>query len=161
MGSGKSTIGKKLSTLLNYSFIDLDEYIEQKTKKSIDTIFETESENYFRKLESECLNEIISNTEKKIISLGGGTVCFNNNLAFIKKSGSLIYIQLSANLLAQRIEEGTPHRPLMKNYKGIELIFQVEKMLQERKNYYEQAHITVNGLNLTAQLLHQKLIELS
>ena len=83
MGSGKSTIGKKLSEVLMYNFIDLDDYITKRESLSIQDIFETKGEIYFRKKETEYLMEVLWEESNIILSLGGGTPCYGNNLKII------------------------------------------------------------------------------
>ncbi len=157
MGSGKTTAGKALATLLKTRFIDLDEFIEKKEGRDIPTIFEEEGEAKFREIETKRLQEILKLKDPHVISLGGGTVCFNDNLELIKKQGTLLYIDLPVNVLAERIKESKFTRPLLKNLSSEELINNIEEILTERKKFYEQAHILINGLNLTPQLILQKL----
>jgi len=158
MGSGKTTAGKLLAPLLKTRFIDLDEYLEKKENRGIPEIFEAEGEAKFRELETKYLSEILKLKDPHVISLGGGTVCFNTNLEVIKKNGILCYIELPAPALAERIKESKTTRPLLKNLSTEELIKNIEEILSVRKQFYEQAHISVNGLNLTPQLIRQKLI---
>lgn len=160
MGSGKSTLGKKTAALLNCHFIDLDVIIEQKANKPISRIFEEEGENKFRELESICLSEAIKQ-DPCVISLGGGTVCFNNNLELIKRSGILIYIQLPSKVLADRIAASKEKRPLLDNLHEQERLSTIEQLLEKRKPFYEQAHITLNGLNLNPQLIQSSFFDYS
>jgi len=157
MGSGKTTAGKKLATSLKTRFIDLDEFIEKKQGRTIPEIFEQEGEAKFREIESACLAEILRLKDPHVFSLGGGTVCFNDNLETIKKNGDLVYIELPPTVLAERIRESKTTRPVLKNLSEEELLKNIEEILSERKKFYEQAHFTVNGLNLTPQLIQQKL----
>ena len=159
MGSGKSTIGKKLAKLYKVNFVDLDQYIEQKEKLSVQSLFENFGEEAFRKMEKKCLDEVLINEKNTVIALGGGTICFENNLGNIKKNGLLIYIELPAVALAQRLEKSKVKRPLLKNYKGDELVSFVANKLDERKEYYHKAHIVVPGISLTPQFLQQKISE--
>lgn len=158
MGSGKTTAGKKLAPILKTRFIDLDEYIEKKENRSIPVIFEEEGEAKFREIETRCLGEVIKLKEPHVISLGGGTICFNSNLETIKQKGLLIYIELPVEELAERIKESKTTRPLLKTLSDEELIKNIDEILHERKKYYEQAHVIINGLNLTPQLLQQKIL---
>jgi len=105
------------------------------------------------------LEEIIAKEKNTVIALGGGTICFENNLVKIKKNGLLIYIELPAIALAQRLEGSKIKRPLLKNYKGEELVSFVNAKLHERNEYYHQAHIIIPGLSLTPQILQQKISE--
>lgn len=159
MGSGKTTAGKKLAKLLKINFIDLDNYIEQKEKLSVQSLFENFGEPAFRKMEQVSLNELLKLKSKAVIALGGGTICYNDNLQKIKKIGLLIYIDLPPIALAQRLEKSKVKRPLLKNLKGEELVKFVTDKLEERKSYYVQSHITISGISLTPQLLQQKISE--
>ncbi|MBA2613178.1 MAG: shikimate kinase [Bacteroidetes bacterium] len=159
MGSGKTTIGKKLAKSLRCDFVDLDDYIEKKERLTIQTLFENFGEATFRKIEQTCLNELLSLDSVGVVSLGGGTICYENNLEKIKKSGTLIYLELPAVTLMQRLEKSMNKRPLLKNLKGEELLTFINNKLSERQNFYNKAHITISGLNLTAQMLQQKIID--
>jgi shikimate kinase len=159
MGCGKSTHGKKMASLLKYSFIDLDKYIQEKENKSIQFIFENEGEEEFRKLETRYLKEVTRNKQNSVIALGGGTVCFNNNLELVKKSGILVYIRMPARALAERLLNSTQKRPLLKNILPAELPDFIEKKLGERNPFYLQADIIVDGVNLNYLQLHQSLLE--
>lgn len=159
MGSGKTTLGKKLAQLLRINFVDLDKYIEQKCNKSISQLFIQEGEEAFRIIEQQCLIEVLNNHQRSVISLGGGTVCFFDNLDKVKQSGLLIYLQLPAKVLAERIKKSKTIRPLLQNLKADELITTIDTKLKNRQSFYEQAHIITNGLNLTAQLLQHNIIE--
>jgi shikimate kinase len=158
MGSGKTTAGKKLAPLFKTRFIDLDDYIEKRENRTIPAIFEEEGEAGFRKIETNCLAEILRLKEPHVISLGGGTVCFNSNLEVIKQNGILIYIELPVSVLADRIQQSKTTRPLLKSLSRTELLKNIEEILGERKKFYEQAHILVNGINLTPQLIYQKIL---
>ncbi|WP_296386838.1 shikimate kinase, partial [Winogradskyella sp.] len=80
MGSGKSTIGRELATVLNYSFLDLDDYIVDKEKASVSNIFKTKGEIYFRKKETEYLKELTDSSQHLVLALGGGTPCYGKNI---------------------------------------------------------------------------------
>jgi len=158
MGSGKTTAGKSLATLLKTRFIDLDEYLEKKEARTIPEIFEQEGEEKFRELEKKYLSEILKLKDPHVISLGGGTICFFDNLETVKKNGQLVYIDLAVSIIADRIKESNFTRPLLKNLSTEELTKNIEEILTVRKPFYEQAHIIVNGLNLTPNLIQQKLL---
>lgn len=158
MGSGKTTIGKKLASAMNVQFIDLDHYIEEKEKMSVAEIFEKKGESIFRETETHYLEELLERSEPLVVGLGGGTVCFNSNLEKIKKKGTLVYIQLPPKALAERISQSKTERPLVKGLNKEKLLLFVEQKLNERKNFYESAHIIVNGLNLNPQALYQSIV---
>ncbi len=158
MGSGKSLAGRKMAALAGLAFIDLDVYIERQTHKSVQQIFDNSGERAFRAMESEALTQVLA-LPPAVIALGGGTVCFNNNLQLAKQAGCLVYIQLPALALANRLKKSKNKRPLLKNTAEEELPKKIESLLAERKKFYEQAHITVNGLNLTPQSLYNQVLE--
>ena len=104
MASGKSTIGKEVSKKLDMNFIDLDVYISEQEKKSISEIFKIKGEIYFRKIENLYLKELLNNEGDFVLSLGGGTPCYANNMELIQSSkAKSIYIQASIPTLVTRL----------------------------------------------------------
>lgn len=158
MGSGKSLLGRKLAGLLKKEFLDLDHYIEAGEQRSIADIFQEAGEASFRNMESLYLQRAMS-LPAAVISLGGGTVCFNNNLAAIKNAGLLVYIELNAAALADRLKNTGQTRPLLKGLSGEAMTQRIAELLEQRKEFYVQAHLRVQGLNLTALALKQKISE--
>jgi shikimate kinase len=148
MGSGKSTHGKKLASLLKLDFLDLDEFIVSKYHLSIDELFEQKGESEFRNIESKELNAIINLDKAMVVSLGGGTPCFNNNIELIKNTGLLVYIQMDAKSLTNRLINAKSSRPLIKNKSNDELLIFISESLKNREIYYKQAQIIINGINL-------------
>jgi len=147
MGSGKSSVGKKLSEVLNYEYLDLDGYIEQCEGKSITELFKTKGEIYFRKVESHYLKEIISMKSKTIISLGGGTPCYGNNMDLIKNSNNTtsIYLKTSIANLSDRLFLEKEKRPLISHLKDKEELKEfIGKHLFERSAYYNQSDKIIN-----------------
>lgn len=154
MGSGKSTHGRKLARALNVDFVDIDNYIKTKLNKTISEIFEEFGETFFREQETIAINEIInSKKEPAVISLGGGAICFNDNVSLVKKNGLVIYLQTNENVLRQRLMRSKNKRPLIENMSGEEILLFIKAKVKERSVYYEQAHIKVDGLNLTTAAL--------
>lgn len=158
MGSGKSLLGRKLAGLLKKKFVDLDQYIEAGEQNTVAEIFRTQGEAAFRALETAYLERLM-NLQDLVIALGGGTVCFNNNLGKIKAAGFLVYIELNAAALSDRLKKNGQKRPLLKGLSGEAMTQRVAELLEQRKAFYEQAHLVVQGLNLTPQLLEQKISE--
>ena len=146
MGSGKSSVGKKLADVLGFHYFDLDDFIQEKEGKSIKEIFSIKGEVYFRKIESKYLSEIISSSNS-VISLGGGTPCYGNNMQTIKNSEitSSIYLKASLTNLTDRLFLEKNNRPLIAHIedKG-ELQEFIGKHLFERSMYYNQSDITIN-----------------
>ena len=122
MGSGKSTLGRALASAKNISFVDLDAYIAEREKCSVPNIFKNKGEIYFRKKETLYLKELLQKEEDFILSLGGGTPCFGNNMALIKEATSLsIYLKYQPQSLTQRLLQQKDHRPLLAEIKEIDL----------------------------------------
>ena len=148
MASGKSTIGREISKKLDMKFIDLDDYISKREKRSISEIFKVEGEIYFRKIESLYLGEILNSKDSFILSLGGGTPCYSNNMEVILNSeASSIYVKVDIKTLASRLTTEKNKRPLVADLEDDKLIEFVAKHLFERRFFYEQASITVNSEN--------------
>jgi shikimate kinase len=145
MASGKSTIGREISKKLDMKFIDLDDYISKREKRSISEIFKVEGEIYFRRIESLYLGEILNSKDSFILSLGGGTPCYSNNMELILNSeASSIYIKADIKTLASRLTAEKNKRPLVADLEDDKLIEFVAKHLFERRFFYEQASITVH-----------------
>ncbi|HOU99064.1 MAG TPA: shikimate kinase [Bacteroidales bacterium] len=153
MGSGKSTIGNQLARYLNIDFFDLDKYIEKNTRSSIQTIFETEGEEVFRKYESKYLKQIIAASSQSVISTGGGTPCYYDNLQVMQQNGIVIYLKQNTNTLAKRILTSKTKRPLIKNMGEKELLQWIEDKLAERGIYYNQANLIIEAQNINAATL--------
>jgi shikimate kinase len=158
MGSGKSTQGKKLATLLRMRFIDLDKHIQKEENKTIQNIFEIKGERAFRDLETKYIHELIQEKNDKIVSLGGGAVCFNNNIQLLKENGVLVYLQMPALALAERLLKSRQNRPLIKNVAPSDLPNFIESKLNERLQYYQQADITINGIDCKVEELNNQIV---
>lgn len=142
-GSGKSTEGKKLAKALQWTFLDLDTYIETLSGKSINQLFEQHGEAYFRELEHEALLQCSAKT-KHIIACGGGTPAFFNNMEIMLESGLCVYLKASAAFLASRIQQGKRQRPLFFKMNLTQIEKKLEEIQELRTPYYEQAPIQVS-----------------
>ena len=142
MGCGKSTLGKNISTQIGWTFFDLDEYIEKKEGKSISLIFEEQGESYFRKIETICLKELLK-FKSCVISCGGGTPCFNNNMEIITREGASVYIKLSPAVLFDRLTLEKNKRPLIADMDDSKMFTYIQEKLNERKMFYEKAEFIV------------------
>ena len=148
MASGKSLIGENLSHMLNMQFIDFDNYIEKKEDASIHDIFERKGELYFRKIENAYLKELLNETKNTVLSLGGGTPCYGNNMQLIQsfKNNKTVYLNVSVSELSGRLMNDKSKRPLLKYVHSKQDMDEfVGKHLFERLNYYNQADIIVNA----------------
>ena len=145
MASGKTTIGRVLAKNLDYKFIDLDDIIEDGEKNSIQDIFKLKGEIYFRKRESYYLNKVLSNNEKMVLSLGGGTPCYSNNINFLKDSKNVttIFLKSSIKTIVKRLKNEKYTRPLISQIETEELLQEyIGKHLFERIPFYNQADLT-------------------
>ncbi len=146
MGSGKSTVGKLLSKSIGYNSLDLDKVIETDQGLAIREIFEKHGELYFRKLEHQVLKEILKTDDDAIISLGGGTPCYSNNMELFKDKNIItIYLSCSVDELFARLNFNKSKRPLIANMSDNELKEYIGKHLFERSVFYNQAQITINS----------------
>ena len=140
-GVGKSYWGKKIAKSQNLKFIDLDNSIEDKEQRTINKIFESKGEDYFRRIEKDVLYLESITEEDVLISCGGGTPCFHNNIDFMKEKGTVIYLKstpknISSNLKIDQKE--LSNRPLFKNDPN-SVQKRTEELLQKRRKYYEKA----------------------
>lgn len=144
MGSGKTHWGRKLSAKLDLPFFDLDSVIVEQEQGSVADIFTGKGEEYFRYLEKETLERITTEQESFILSCGGGTPCFFNNIEFMKKNGKVIWLNTSIDMLTQRLHRERQTRPLISEVVTDEdLRRYIVKKLSERRMYYQQADVTV------------------
>ncbi len=152
MGSGKTSVGKKLANKLEKQFYDLDRFIEEKEGKSISEIFREIGESGFRELESKYLREL-ANQQNAVIALGGGTPCFSNNMEFIKSNGISIYLKLDESILVGRLRTNKTKRPLIANKTDEEISAFVRETLEQREPFYDQANYVLEGNHPNAKLI--------
>ncbi len=157
MGSGKSTLGKKLANKLNQPFYDLDALIEQKEKKTITEIFEEKGEECFRNIERETLQELTDNNSSFVLALGGGTPCFHDNIEFINANGTSVYLKYNSGILHSRLINAKTERPLVKDKIDDELKQLIVNKLAEREIFYNKAQLIMEGDNLKVEDLISKL----
>ena len=144
MSSGKSTIGKHLADKLFLPFIDLDIYIEKKEKKSVSDIFKNKGEIYFRLIEHKYLKEILISDQKVVLSLGGGTPCYADNMNLINTANAIsFYLQTSIKVLVDRLTKEKDDRPLIASLEDNKISEFVAKHLFERRAFYEKANFII------------------
>ncbi|HEX3933543.1 MAG TPA: shikimate kinase, partial [Puia sp.] len=155
MGSGKTHWGRRLGTKLNLPFYDLDTVISEQEKKTVAEIFADQGEEYFRYQEKETLERISAEQESFILSCGGGTPCFFNNIEFMKKNGKVVWLNTSIDMLTQRLQKERMTRPLISDVDEDDLRRYVIRKLSERRMYYQQADVTVGEENTNLdELIH-------
>lgn len=153
MGSGKTHWGKILSRQINLPYFDLDEVIVASEKKSVQQIFHDNGEEYFRIKEQEVLEALTEDHSDVIISTGGGTPCFFNNIDFMRQQGKVVWLNTAIDILVERLLKQKHSRPLIKNISDAELKSFIVKKLQDRKMYYEQAHIMLHEESISIESL--------
>jgi len=139
MGTGKTTVGKLLAKKLRRSFIDVDEFIENRYRKTIAAIFEEKGEAGFRKIEHRALQEI-SSFENIVVSTGGGLPCFFDNMDLLNQTGITVYLRASVDELFDRLSADMQKRPLVKGKNADELRNFIETNLKKREPFYNQSH---------------------
>lgn len=148
MGSGKSIIAKKLASQLEIKCLELDNLIEKKAAMTIESIFSTKGEMYFRKLEHELFTGIMLSNDDYILSTGGGTPCYYNNHEILKNADCIsIYLDASLATLSERLSDEKNKRPLLAHLPDGELTEYIAKHLFDRSFYYHQAKhkVSVDG----------------
>jgi shikimate kinase len=138
MGSGKSYWGKAWSESFGLKWYDLDSEIEKAEGKTIETIFREEGELSFRKKEKRHLQTFF-NRDHFILSCGGGTPCFFDNMVQMNRSGVVIYLKSTPTELSTRLRHEKEMRPLLKDVSEDQLEFFIEQKLNERKSDYQKA----------------------
>lgn len=142
MGSGKSTLGRKLARLAGLDFIDLDKYIEERYCRSVSAIFASEGEEDFRKKERKALEEV-SEFDRVVVATGGGTPCFFNNMELMNQTGITLFLDVTPEVLARRLSASKTERPLIKGKTGSELDSFVAGNLLARRRFYEQSKFII------------------
>lgn len=161
MGSGKSTIGKQLAKLLKISFLDLDDYMEEKLKMSVSDIFANRGEIFFRKFETTCLEEIFIKEKDFVIATGGGTPCYGSNMEIMQQHTNLvIYLKASIGELINRLQIEKEHRPLIKNVDNEDLPEFIGKHLFERSFFYNKSNNIISTDNKTPLDIAKELADL-
>ena len=143
MGAGKTTIGKALAKELGIMFYDLDWYIESRMRRTVAQIFSDKGEEGFREIERNMLHEV-AEFEDVVISCGGGTPCFYDNMDYMNAQGDTIYLQASPDVLAGHLRMGKVVRPLIAGKSDEELRQYIIESLKQREPYYTKAHHTLN-----------------
>ena len=144
MGSGKTHWGKAWAKASDLNFVDLDEEIEKLEGRTINDIFETNGETYFRDLETKTLKNIILQNGA-IISCGGGTPCYNDNLQWMNENGTTVYLKATPALLAERLLNEKDRRPLIKDIQNDQLPRFIEQKLRGRELFFNKAKIIVDA----------------
>jgi shikimate kinase len=157
MGSGKTKLGKKLAQLLQWPFIDLDAAIEEFDQTNISELVTQRGELYFRKLERQILEQILTKTTPYVLSVGGGTPVYYNNMTLLLESCTVVYLQGNVGTLFQRLVNNRHERPLLAHLPEEELKEFIAKHLFERNPVYMQAPLHIPLLEATPVLIFEKI----
>ncbi len=152
MGSGKSTLGKKLANRLNVPFIDSDTEIERIHQKSVGELFGEVGESGFREMEDEFLQSL-KNEDSFVMATGGGMPCFHDAMHKLNQLGTTFYLERSPKELAHRLKYAKKQRPLIDGLSEDELLSFIESKLDERKEYYKLADFTLDRSEQTVEKL--------
>ena len=157
MGSGKSTIGKALAQKLSVPFQDLDHLIVEKSGKNIAEIFESEGEESFREIERNLII-LLAQTAEGIIALGGGTLQNQQITDHVKLNGWLVFLDCKPDTLYNRLKESS-NRPMISSLSEENLKLKITTLLENRLNFYEQAHFSVECNNKDVDTILEELIQ--
>lgn len=155
MGCGKTTVGEKLAADLSFVFLDTDQYIEEKEAMTINDIFATKGEEYFRGLETSSLEELVQRTEKSIVSSGGGLPLRKENAELLQKLGFVVYLRVQKETVLERLE-GDTTRPLLACDNPAQ---KVQELLEFRDPIYEVgAHLVVDVDGKTVEAIAEEIV---
>ena len=145
MGAGKSTGGKRLAKSMGLPFFDTDAVITASAGQEISALFKQHGELEFRKKERDALRQMTLEGGRKVIATGGGTPCFEDNMAFMLQQGTVVYFKLDRVALIERLSTKRKNRPLLEGVSNAALPGFIEDHLAEREPFYAQAHIAVDA----------------
>lgn len=134
MGCGKSTMARLLAEELHMELVEMDETIEKEENRTINDIFATDGEAYFRDLESQLIVRI-ADRGGMIVSCGGGAILREENVANMKKNGTIVYLSATPETIYERVRYST-NRPLLNGNMNVEYISQ---LMSKRVDKYEKA----------------------
>ena len=143
MGSGKTTVGRALAKELQLPFYDLDWYIESRMRKKVSQIFAERGEDGFRQIERNMLHEV-AEFEDVVVSCGGGTPCFFDNIDYLNQQAQVIYLRCTPEVLHQHLLMGRGDRPLLKGKTPEELIDYIREQLAYREQFYQKARYSLD-----------------
>jgi shikimate kinase len=144
MGSGKTHWGLQVAHRLQLPFFDLDEEVVKAEDKTVADIFADSGEEYFRQLEKHTMEKLVEENESMVLSCGGGTPCFFNNIDFMKKVGIVVWLNTHVDVILQRLLKEKAKRPLIKDIDDQGLRTYIIRKLNERRMYYEQADVVLD-----------------
>ena len=157
MGSGKSALGRRLAREWALPFYETDAMVEVRAAETISNIFRDKGEPQFRSYECEVLHSIPTN-EPAIVATGGGLPCFEDNAEWMLQHGLTLFLALSTEELAARLERSHTPRPLLREKRGNELRSHIQQMLELREPIYRKAHIAIDANLASPEYLYSILM---
>jgi len=143
MGSGKTTLGKKLAREAGMHFIDLDKFIEERNCRTVAQLFEYEGEESFRMKERKSIEEV-SVFDNVVVATGGGAPCFFDNMEIMNRTGITLFLDMDPSLLAHRLSSSRTVRPLIRQKSKQELLAFISENLEKRRPFYEKARFRID-----------------
>ena len=153
MATGKSSVGKRLASLLRYDFLDMDSAIEEESGMSIPQIFSTRGETVFRAMESKMVEKLAARN-RYVIATGGGTIVNARNLEILKHSGTVVTLTADIQTILSRVGSGED-RPMLK---GDDLRKRIAALMDERAHAYAQADMIIDTSTLTIDEVAQRIV---
>ncbi|MDF1560625.1 MAG: shikimate kinase [Bacteroidales bacterium] len=150
MGSGKSTAGKRIASLLRWTFADIDKLVEEREGESVSGIFAHRGEAYFREAESATLRAV-SERSRTVVACGGGTPCSQENMEVMASTGVTVWLRLPVKEITERLRRSNNVRPLLSGTRGGELDARVAQMLESRECWYKKADLVIDAVNDTIE----------
>jgi shikimate kinase len=147
-GCGKTTLAKQVAAQISLPFVDLDKEIERNAGMSVQDIFADKGEPYFRALESQTLNQFCNSASGFVMATGGGAPCFGNNIGTMKNAGMVVFLDVPAKEITDRIAKQTNQRPLLRNETPDSMKDRIEFLRSQRISFYKQAHYTITGIDI-------------
>ncbi len=158
-GSGKSTLGAELSVILGYNFFDLDVEIEISEGYTVAEIFKKKGAAEFRKAEAKNLIDLTNRKKSFLMSTGGGTPCYFDNLEFMNAHGTTVFINADVNKIIQRVIDQQEKRPMFTKLSANELQEKMYELYEKRYAYYSKADIIIEEEDINIKTITYKLLD--